>query len=191
MMSPIEYAKQFISKALALHKEHANETKVRDNFTSYLRNMFPDNTKWVNYHIEGAETHVHLVRGNRQISGFIDNCIDSIAIEYEKNLLIPSVYNEGYRQVKEYCAALVREGIQFELIQGVLSDTLHWYVYEIVPTPGLPTNAYNEDNIVLNEISSFDASSNEPRVGRRFSSVFRDISRKTRTTSYYGEKTCR
>ena len=55
MMLPIDYAKQFISKALALHNEHANETRVRDNFTSYLRNMFPDNPKWVNYHIEGAE----------------------------------------------------------------------------------------------------------------------------------------
>ena len=167
-MLPIEYAKQFISKALTLHNEHANETRVRDNFTSYLRNMFPDNPKWVNYHIEGAETHVHLVRGNRQISGFIDNCIDSIAIEYEKNLLIPSVFDEGYRQVKEYCAALVREGISFELIQGVLSDTLHWHVYEIIPTPGLPTEDYNEDNIVLKEISSFDASSNDTRVVEDF-----------------------
>jgi hypothetical protein len=167
-MLPIEYAKQFISKALALHNEHANETRVRDNFTSYLRNMFPDNPKWVNYHIEGAETHVHLVRDNRQISGFIDNCIDSIAIEYEKNLLIPSVFDEGYRQVKEYCAALVREGISFELIQGVLSDTLHWHVYEIIPTLGLPIDDYNEDNIVLKEISSFDASSNNTRVVEDF-----------------------
>ena len=167
-MLPVEYAKQFISKALALHKEYANETRVRDNFTSYLRNMFPDNPKWVNYHIEGAETHVHLVRGNRQISGFIDNCIDSIAIEYEKNLLIPSVFDEGYRQIKEYCAALVREGISFQLIQGVLSDTLHWYVYEIVPTPGLLIDSYNVDNIVLKEISSFDASSSDTRTVEDF-----------------------
>lgn len=168
MTLPSEYAKRFISRALILQDEHANETKIRDNFTSYLRNMFPDDPKWVNYHIEGAETHVHLVRKNRQVSGFIDNCIDSIAIEYEKNLSIDSIYEEGYRQVKEYCAALVRDHIPFELIQGVLSDTLRWHVYEIVPTPGLPTNNYTAENIVLNEISSFDASRNETNVPEDF-----------------------
>ena len=85
-MTTIEYARQFILKAQKLQNEHANETIIRDNFTSYLRNMFPENTKWVNYHIEGAETHIHLVRNNRPVSGFIDNCIDSTAIEYEKDL---------------------------------------------------------------------------------------------------------
>ena len=168
MMLPVDYAKQFISKALSLQNEHANETRIRDNFTSYLRNMFPDNPKWVNYHIEGAETHIHLVRKNKQVSGFIDNCIDSIAIEYEKNLLIDSVFEEGYRQVKEYCAALVKDHIPFELIQGVLSDTLRWHVYEVVPTNGMSLDAYNEDNIVINEISSFDASSGETRTVEDF-----------------------
>jgi hypothetical protein len=167
-MLPVDYAKQFISKALSLQNEHANETRIRDNFTSYLRNMFPDNPKWVNYHIEGAETHVHLVRKNRDVSGFIDNCIDSIAIEYEKNLLIDSVFEEGYRQVKEYCAALVKDHIPFEFIQGVLSDTLRWHIFEIVPTPGLSTDDYTEKNIVLNEICSFDASSCETRVAEDF-----------------------
>ncbi len=163
-MTRIEYAKQFIAKAIQLQSERANETKMRDNFTSYLRNMFPDNPKWVNDHIEGAETHIHLVRGNRQITGFIDNYIDSIAIEYEKNLSIKSVYKEGYRQVKEYCAALVREGVPVEMILGILSDTVHWYVFEVEQNPNITIDQYNETNIELRRVDVFDASSDNPRV---------------------------
>lgn len=167
-MTNIDYAKRFIEKALTLQGNHANETKVRDNFTSYLRNMFPDNPKWVNYHIEGAETHVHLVRKGKQISGFIDNCIDSIAIEYEKNLTIQSVFDEGYRQVKEYCAALIREGIQHEMILGILSDTLHWRVYEVEQIPGLNRQSYNQDNIRLKEIASINVESTDTRTVEDF-----------------------
>ena len=127
-MSYNQVAQDFIAKAKQLIAAHSNETIIRDNFTSYLRNMFPTSSKWVSYHIEGAETHVHLLRNNRTISGFIDNCIDSIAIEYEKNLSIKTIFDEGYRQVKEYCAALVRENVSMDMILGVLSDTLNWYV---------------------------------------------------------------
>lgn len=162
-MTTIEYARQFILKAQKLQNEHANETIIRDNFTSYLRNMFPENTKWVNYHIEGAETHIHLVRNNRPVSGFIDNCIDSTAIEYEKDLKIQSIFDEGYRQIREYTAALVQEGIAFEMILGVLSDTLNWYVYEVVPTPNLLRSEYNEDNISLRKIASLNVNSIKDR----------------------------
>jgi len=162
-MTTVEYAKQFILKAQKLQSEHANETKIRDNFTSYLRNMFPENTKWVNYHIEGAETHIHLVRNNKQISGFIDNCIDSTAIEYEKNLNIQSIFDEGYRQVREYSAALVREGVQHEMILGILSDTLNWYVYEVVPIPDLLREEYNQDNIKLKKVASLHVTSTDDR----------------------------
>lgn len=155
-MNQMTATKQFIIKALSLIEEHSNETIIRDNFTSYLRYMFPDNPKWVDYHIQGAETHVHLIRNNRQISGFIDNCIDSIAIEYEKNLNINAVFEEGYRQVKEYCAALVREDVPLEMILGILSDTLHWRVYEIIPDETLRNQDYSQENIRLTEIASLD-----------------------------------
>ena len=162
-MSRIETAKCFIEKALELMAERASEVRVRDNFTSYLRGMYPDNPKWVSYHIDGAERHVHLVRNNRSISGFIDNCIDCIAIEYEKNLSVPSVYEEGFRQVKEYCAALVREGIPVGMIQGVLSDTLNWKVFEVVPDGLLDAGEYSQENIVLREVASIHISQSSDR----------------------------
>ena len=162
-MSYIQVAQEFIRKAQQLVAEHSNETKIRDNFTSYLRNMFPDSSKWVSYHIEGAETHVHLIRKNRTISGFIDNCIDSIAIEYEKNLTIKSIFDEGYRQVKEYCSALVRENVSMDLILGVLSDTLNWYVYTIEPDSSLNIVDYNQDTIKLKEVARLNITENDER----------------------------
>lgn len=158
MTTYIEIVKRFVTEAKRLMAASANETKIRDNFTSYLRQMFPTDTKWVSCHISGAETHVHLLRNNRTISGFIDNCIDSTAIEYEKNISIPNIYEEGFRQVKEYCAALIRDNVPIEMVIGVLSDTLRWKVYEVVPVPGRHYSDYNEENIELTEIASFDAS---------------------------------
>jgi len=162
-MSYIQVAQEFIVKAQQLVDAHSNETKIRDNFTSYLRNMFPSSSKWVSYHIEGAETHVHLIRNNRSISGFIDNCIDSIAIEYEKNLTIKAIFDEGYRQVKEYCAALVRENVSMDMILGVLSDTLNWYVYVIEPDSSLDIADYNQDTITLKEVARLNITQNDER----------------------------
>lgn len=162
-MKYIQVAQEFIIKAQQLVDAHSNETKIRDNFTSYLRNMFPASSKWVSYHIQGAETHVHLIRKNKTISGFIDNCIDSIAIEYEKNLTIKSIFDEGYRQVKEYCAALVREGISIDMILGVLSDTLNWYVYAIELDSSISIEDYNQDTIKLKEVARLNITQNDER----------------------------
>lgn len=162
-MSYSKVAQEFIAKARQLMDAHSNETIIRDNFTSYLRNMFPSSSKWVSSHIEGAETHVHLLRKNKTISGFIDNCIDSTAIEYEKNLNIKSVFDEGYRQIKEYCAALVRENVKMDMILGVLSDTLNWYVYEVVPNNNLNIEDYNQDNIEIKQIAALKITDSDER----------------------------
>ena len=155
-MKNTEVAKKFIATALRLRQEKSRESVMRENFVSYLRTMFDSDEKWVRDHILGSEYHVHLIRKQREVSGFVDNCIDSIAIEYEKNLHVPGIFDEGYRQVKEYCASLIREGVKIGLVQGVLSDTLSWHVYHVVPTEGLKPSAYQEDNIQLKEIASLD-----------------------------------
>lgn len=152
-MSYISQTKEFISQAMSLIENRAIEARVRENFTSYLRTMFPTNTKWVEEHIKHGEEHVRLSRHGVTVSGFIDNCIANTAIEYEKNLNIQTVFQEGYRQVKEYCAAFVREGVDFNIIQGVLSDTLNWYVYKVEPNPLMDRSDYNEGNIELSVIT--------------------------------------
>ena len=142
-MSYISQTKEFITQAKALIENGAIEARVRENFASYLRTMFSSDTKWVDEHIKHGEEHVRLSRHGVSVSGFIDNCIANTAIEYEKNLNIQTVFQEGYRQVKEYCASFVREGVDFDIIQGVLSDTLNWYVYKVEPNPSLDRSEYN------------------------------------------------
>lgn len=159
----LEHAKRFIKEQLECRDRGEKEDVLRYNQASYLKLMFDPDTKWVRDHIKGSETTVNLVRNQRKVSGFVDSCIDSIAIEYEKDLRIPSIFEEGYRQVKEYCASLIREGVDINMIIGVLSDTLSWHIYEIVPSEQLQQSEYNENNIELKEIDSLyikDASDN-------------------------------
>lgn len=165
-MSYIAQAKEFITQAKSLIDNGAIEARVRENFTSYLRTMFPPDTKWVDEHIRHGEERVRLNRNGVTVTGFIDNCIANTAIEYEKNLNIQAVFQEGYRQVKEYCAAFVREGVDFNIIQGVLSDTLNWYVYKVEPNPSINRSDYNENNIELSVVAELHISESTEVVAR-------------------------
>lgn len=156
----INEAQEFISAALRMRENNEKESRLRENFTFYLGRMFDPHTKWVRAHVEGGEEAVHLIRGQRTVNGFIDNCLDAIAIEYERNLYKQSVFEEGYRQVKEYCASLIREGINIDIIEGVLSDTLSWHIYKVIPNEGMAKREYSENNIQLQEIDSLDIRDN-------------------------------
>ena len=155
----INYSSEYIEKAIDLRNKASKEDVLRYNFVSYLKLMFPPETKWIRDHIDGSEFSLGLKRKGKNVIGFVDSCLDSIAIEYEKDLRIPSVYDEGYRQVKEYCAALVRDGIDISLIIGILSDTVSWKVFVIDETEGLPATEYYQDNIKLKEIDSLELTS--------------------------------
>ena len=74
--------------------------------------------------MEGTETHVRFSAGHRNREGFVDAVVGKTAIEYEKNLTLQVIFDEGYHQVKEYCAALYNIGIPEAEILGVLSDTV-------------------------------------------------------------------
>ena len=152
----INYSKEYIENAISLRNKASKEDVLRYNFVSYLKLMFPPETKWIRDHIDGSEFSLGLKRRGKTVIGFVDSCLDSIAIEYEKDLRIQAIYDEGYRQVKEYCAALVREGIDISLITGVLSDTVSWQVFAVEETEGLPISDYTQENIKLKEVDSLE-----------------------------------
>lgn len=166
-MSSIIACKQFIGKALELMRGHEVESRMRENFTSYLRLIFPNNPSWVNLHIECGEAAVRLQRRGKAVTGFIDNCIDSTAIEYEKDLNIKSVFDEGFRQVKEYCAAYVNAGTDPSIVLGVLSDTINWFVYEIDPSC-LVNHPLTQDNIRLNLKEEFHSTTPDDNTAQNF-----------------------
>lgn len=153
----IEAAKQSLMDSINLIAEGKNEQVVRDSFTSYLRQIFPDQPKWVVRHIHGSEYAVKISKGEKANTGFIDNLVDLSAIEYEGNLTVKSKYENGYNQVKDYCSSLVNEGHDPELVVGILSDTVRWYAYEI-DLAQLPEGICTRENIVLNQIAYIDCS---------------------------------
>lgn len=138
----------------------ALEDVLRHMLSAQLPRMFPDNPWWIIEHSTGAEQNVHYIdtRGHER-TGFVDSLVGKTAIEYEKNLSIRAVFDEGYHQVETYCAALLNRGILEDDIIGVLSDTLRWISYRVVINNQPPLGVgYGPDNISLVEIEQVDIS---------------------------------
>ena len=119
---------------LAQHEMSAGavEDKLRHMLSSKLTSIFPNNEWWVQEHILGTEQYLRFANEQgEERNGFADSVVGKTAIEYEKNLTINKVFEDGYYQVREYCAALINLGVDVSEIYGILSDTLHWYGYTI------------------------------------------------------------
>ncbi len=129
----------------------AVEDELRHILSVKLNSIFPENPWWIQAHVLGTEAYVKFSDDNDNSGfGFVDNIVGKTAIEYEKNLDNRSVFEEGYHQVEEYCAALCNMKVPTEEIYGVLSDTVRWYGYTIKLT-GTKNSAgiYGANNIEL------------------------------------------
>lgn len=155
----IRAAVEFIQAALRLIAEGKNEDVIRQNFTSYLRSIFPDIPSWLERHIKGGEAAVKFAKGGRTRTGFVDNLVDLTAIEYESNLTIRAKFDTGLGQVKDYCASLLNQEVDSELILGVLSDTVRWRAYRIESLALPLSGKFGREHIELEEIERIDLSS--------------------------------
>lgn len=153
----ISAAKKCLSDSVQLISEKKNEQVIRDSFTSHLRQIFTDTPNWIIRHIQNSEAAVKINKGTTVSTGFIDNLVDLIAIEYEGNLTIKSKFDTGFNQVKDYCAALINRGNDSDLVIGILSDTVRWYAYTVEVNP-IAIMPYNRDSIILNQIDFIDCS---------------------------------
>ena len=136
------------------------EDKLRHLLSASLSRIFPDRPWWIQEHVMGTETYLHFAntKGKERI-GFADSIVGKTAIEYEKNLKIPAIFNEGYHQVKEYCAALCNLGIAENEILGILSDTVRWYGYTIQIVDNFDRGRlFGANDIKLEQIDSVDLS---------------------------------
>ena len=152
----LEAARGFAIEAVAQQRAGAVEDVLRHILSARLPLMFPENPWWLQEHSRGVEAHVHYIdTEGRHRTGFVDSLVGKTAIEYEKNLSVRAIYDEGYHQVEEYCSALLNRGVSVEDIIGVLSDTVHWIAFQVrieqSPSPGI---GYGPDNISLVEIES-------------------------------------
>ncbi len=146
------------------------EDRLRHFLSSSLSSIFPDSPWWVEAHALGSEEHVRFATEHgTERSGFVDTVIGKTAVEYEKNLNRQAIFDEGYHQVKEYCAALYNKGIPESEILGVLSDTVRWHGYTVNIIDS-SSSLLGPDNVQLIEVSRVDLSIDSEEELRRFES---------------------
>jgi len=163
----IDSARKYLKEAVELIRQGKNEQVIRDHFTSYLRILFPEIPKWVTDHVLGGEAALKTHKENKGSTGFVDNLIGLTPIEYESDLLNQSKFNEGFAQVRTYCASLINQGNDPSQIVGILSDTVHWHAYRIRAIKAMPGQKLNGEEIALDKLESIDASSATELEARR------------------------
>jgi hypothetical protein len=154
----IRAATDYLRQALLLMDRGASEDVIRSNFTSYIYRVFPDRPRWAQRHVEGSEAQARFSRGGAVHRGFVDNLVDSTAIEYEANLTIQSNFDTGYGQVQDYCAGLLNDKRQPSMVIGVLSDTVRWRAYRITSVTRPASGLLGREHIKLDEIDQVNGS---------------------------------
>lgn len=164
-----EALRDFAHRAQAMIDSGSVEDRLRHYLSSRLTSIFPDSPWWIEAHMMGTEERVRFSAENRTRQGFVDAVVGKTAIEYEKNLTLRSVFDEGHHQVKEYCAALYNIGVPEAEILGVLSDTVRWYGYSIsvIGDPQIG-DLFGPDNIQLHQTSYVDLSIDTSEERDRF-----------------------
>lgn len=160
MNANITQAKEAMVRCRQLRQSGVNEAVLRGEFHSWLRRIFTDASDegWINHYGEGAEARTVVgTAGGAAANRFIDNLIGSTTIEYESDLRNLAKHDEGYRQVKEHAAGLIRQGVPISQIRGILSDTVYWYAYDAVLKPGIEPATCTRDDIELTEVESLES----------------------------------
>jgi methylase of polypeptide subunit release factors len=149
MTADIAQAKETIRRCREFRDAAKPEAVLRSEIQSRLRLIFPslEDETWINHYNAGAEalTKVGTASGT-SVNRFIDNLVGSTTIEYEADLRVPAKRDEGFWQVREHAAGLIRSGVPLSQVRGVLSDTLDWYAYDISLAAGVdPTTCTTHD----------------------------------------------
>jgi hypothetical protein len=149
----IAQAKEAIRRCRELRDAGKPEAALRSEIDSRLRLIFPspEDESWINHYSVGAEAHTKVGTPTGElVHRFIDNLVGSTTVEYEADLRIPAKFEEGFRQVREHAAGLIRSGVPVSQVRGILSDTLDWYAYDAALARGLdPANCTTEDITLL------------------------------------------
>lgn len=164
-----EAAIAFFADASDMIARGRKEDAIRYLFCTKLPMMFPDNPWWITAHATLAEANSSFKIEERVKKGFVDVLIGKTAVEYEKDLTKKSVFEDGYRQVEEYCAGLLNEGASPNDIIGVLSDTVRWYSYDVsVTVDPLTVEHYGPSDISLTQRNQLDMTDTSDENLKRF-----------------------
>ena len=176
MSADLAEAQEAVGRCMHLRQIGAVEAVLRGEFLSRLRRIFPhpDDAGWINHYAEGTEAHTRIgIVGGREAHRFIDNLVGSTTIEYEADLRNAAKRDEGYRQVKEHVAGLIRGRVQASQVRGILSDTVDWYVYDVELKLGVKPDACTPDDIELFEVETLEPSVADEQAAERLTLFLR------------------
>jgi SAM-dependent methyltransferase len=152
MIENKEQARETIRRCRALRDAGKVEAVLRSQLQSTLRVIFPsaEDQLWLDHYVEGAEAHTKVGKASGAIAArFIDNLVGSTTIEYEADLRNQAKRDEGFNQVREHAAGLIRSGVPVSLVRGILSDTVEWFAYDVQLAAGIDPAYCTTDDVTL------------------------------------------
>lgn len=176
MSASVEQARETLIRCRGLREKAKAEAVVRGEFQSRLRSIFPskDDELWINLYAEGTEARTRIgTETGRVANRFVDNLVGSTTIEYEADLRIKAKRDEGYNQVKEHAAGLIRDGAKDSQIRGILSDTVEWYAYDVTLSPGADPASCTTEDIQLSEVETFTEANDDYQAAERLTFFLR------------------
>ena len=181
MTADIAQAREAIRRYREMRDAGKVEAVLRGEFQSWLRLIFPaaENESWINNYNEGTEAHTKVGQaGGDTANRFIDNLVGSTTIEYEADLRVPAKRAEGFAQVRDHVAGLIRSGVPISQARGVLADTVDWYAYDAELAAGVDPEVCTADNITLIKVDELElASDDEPSAQRLAAFVRKHLAR--------------
>ena len=181
MRANLAQAREAIRRCRGIRDSGKVEAVLRGEFQSRLRLIFPDpeDEAWINHYSEGTEAHTKVGKASGGIaSRFIDNLIGSTTIEYESDLRISAKRDEGFTQVRDHAAGLIRSGVPLSQVRGVLADTVDWYAYDVELAPGVDPAGITADDITLNQVDALELTAgDEPSAVRLIAFVRKHLAR--------------
>ena len=176
MTTDNEQARELIRRCLRLRDSGVNEAVLRSELMSYLRLIFlqPEDDSWISHYSKGTEAQTIIGQaGGGTANRFIDNLVGSTTIEYEADLRVPAKMREGYGQVKEHTAGLIRSGIPISQVRGILSDTVDWYAYDVFLAASVQPETCTTEDVTLQLIDVLSIQLDDALTAERFVNFIR------------------
>ena len=176
MTTNTEQASEAIRRCRELREAGKVEAVLRGEFQSRLRLIFPDKAdeSWINSYSTGTEAHTKVgTDGGAIANRFIDNLVGSTTIEYEADLRVTAKRDEGYAQVRDHVAGLIRSGMPVSQVRGVLSDTVDWYAYDAELAPGVEPKDCRPEDITLIEADELELAGDDSASANRLAAFVR------------------
>lgn len=170
MAADITQAREAIRRCREFRDAGKVEAALRSEFLSRLRLIFSsnDDETWINHYSAGTEAHTKVAKAGGKIADrFIDNLVGSTTIEYEGDLRIKAKRDEGFSQVKDHAAGLIRSDVPVSQVRGILSDTVEWYAYDIELSAGVDPAACTADDVKLSLVDELQLGADDDASAQR------------------------